>query len=308
MPLTPQEKLIGKHPDSNGFFSDWLNPTDIPATTTLRQRELNPDPSKRQEAIEKIADLLICHHLHKGKEKELAAKKRILSKYDYEAYFHTQSILPKTDTTQKGNCAEIILAEYLVCTSGLDLLVYKLHYNPNVDQSMKGDDVLLLKKHKIEQKIIVGESKFQKTPNKSVVEKITNVMGTKTVLPISLPFVEHRLREKGKKRLARKLANLQAKLPLGKTDVVNVGFVMSNHNTHKNVTSHGNTKNNKLAFVSLAIDNPEDFIRACYKKALHKLEDIKECPIHKFPVSYSGELANAKIKKIVESLKLIISF
>ena len=65
--------------------------------------------------------------------------------------------MPKLDTTQKGNCAEVILSEYLVSTSGLDLLIYMLHYNTNVNQSMKGDDVLLFNQDKIDEKIIEFE-------------------------------------------------------------------------------------------------------------------------------------------------------
>jgi hypothetical protein len=306
MPLTEQEKLIGKHPSGDSFFSDWLSSTDKPATATLRHRELNSDNAKRQDAIDKIADWLILHHINDSKIKELQAKKRILTKHGFKPYFEKQSLLPTFDKTQKGNGAEVILSEYLVCSTGLDVLVYKLHYNPNIEQSMKGDDVLLLKKDNIQEKVIVGESKFQKTPNRSVVEKITDVMGSSTQLPLSLGFIVDRLRDKGENKLAKQVADLQANLHNGNTEVVNVGFVMSNHNTHTHVASHGNSTNSKLAFLSLAIDDPEDFIQNCFAKAIEKLEGIKECPIHKFPLEYSKELVDAKIQGFVNSLKTII--
>jgi hypothetical protein len=114
------------------------------------------------------------------------------------------------------------------------------------------------------------------------------------------------LREQGKKQLAKKVAELQANLHKGNTEIVNVGFVMSNHNTHAHVSTHGNTSNPKLAFLSLAVRNPEDFIEECYAKAIEKLENIKQCPIHKFPVKYAGELVQARVKEFVESLKVII--
>lgn len=306
MSLNDQEKLIGKHPSSDGIFSSWLSHNDTAATPTLRHRELNPDTTKRQDAIDKIADWLVLHHVNDSKIKELQAKKRILTKYGFKPYFDNQSLLPTFDKTQKGNGAEVILAEYLVCSTGLDVLVYKLHYNPNIEQSMKGDDVLLLKRDNIKEKVIVGESKFQKTPNKSVVEKITDVMGSNTQFPLSLGFIVDRLRDKGKNKLAKQVADLQANLHSGDTEVINVGFVMSNHNTHTHVASHGNSANSNLAFLSLAIDNPEGFIQDCFAKAIEKLEGIKKCPIHKFPLEYSKELVDAKIQGLVNSLKTII--
>lgn len=303
---TEQDKLIGKHPDSDGFFSSWLIHTDDTPTATLRHRKLDADSSKRQDAIEKIVDMVLCHHISEGKIIQLEAKRRILKKYGYKDYLSSQLLLPNHDKTQKGNCAEVILAEYLVSSSGLEILVYKLHYNPNVDQSMKGDDVLLLQKDNIEEKILVGESKFQKTPNKAVVEKITDKMGV-TVLPISLSFIENALREKGQRSLAKKIARLQSILHLNKTEIVNVGFIMSNINTHGHISTHGKTNNPKLIFLSLAIDDPEEFIHEIYSKAMTKLEDIEACPISQFPLEFSAELVSARIKEVLESLKTLIT-
>ena len=133
MSLNDQEKLIGKHPNADGIFSSWLSHNDTAATPTLRHRELNPDASKRQDAIDKIADWLVLHHVNDSKIKELQAKKRILTKHGFKPYFDKQLLLPTFDKTQKGNGAEVILAEYLVCSTGLDVLVYKLHYNPNIE-------------------------------------------------------------------------------------------------------------------------------------------------------------------------------
>lgn len=302
-----QNDLIGAHPISTDIFSVWLSSIDKAPSATLKHRELTPDPQKRSEAVERITDWLLCHHISEDKLNQLKAKRRILKKYGFKEFVDMQSLLPKLDTTQKGNCAEVILAEYLVCTSGLELLIYKLHYNPNVDQSMKGDDVLLLNMDKIDEKIIVGESKFQKTPNQAVVKKITDVMGNNTILPISLSFVENRLREKGKKAHAKKVAELQSMLHQNKIDIINVGFVMSDHNTHSHVSTHGNTLNPNLVFISLAIDNPEDFIREIYAKANKKIEDIESCPLHKFPIEYAAELVKAGVKDVIDSFKSLMT-
>ena len=307
MSLNDQEKLIGKHPDADSLFSSWLAHVDTPSTPTLRHRELNPDATKRQDAIAKIADWLVLYHVNDSKVRELQAKKRILAKHGFKPYFDKQSLLPSFDKTQKGNGAEVILAEYLKCSSGLDVLVYKLHYNPNIEQSMKGDDVLLLKRENIKEKVIVGESKFSKNTQKGVVDKITNVMNNSAFLPISLGFVVDRLRDKGDKVLAKKVADLQANLHDRKTQIVSVGFIMGNAKTHKRIADHGNTNNPNLAFLSIEIDDPEKFIQDCFAKAIEKLESIEKCPLHKFPREYSKELVTAKVKELLSSLKTIIS-
>lgn len=53
-----------------------------------------------------------------------------------------RSVYPANPNTRKGNVAEVVLAEYLVANEGISVPIYRLRYNPNVDQSMKGDDAL----------------------------------------------------------------------------------------------------------------------------------------------------------------------
>ncbi|MFQ6963494.1 MAG: Hachiman antiphage defense system protein HamA [Oscillospiraceae bacterium] len=45
---------------------------------------------------------------------------------------------------------------------------YRLRYNTNPDQSMKGDDVLLFDLDSDPVRIVVGESKFRGTPDEAV--------------------------------------------------------------------------------------------------------------------------------------------
>ena len=68
---------------------------------------------------------------------------------------------PINSTTRKGNLAEVVLAE--VRGRGIrreSAEVYRLRYNPNVDQSMKGDDVLAFDLDAKPVRIIVGEARF----------------------------------------------------------------------------------------------------------------------------------------------------
>lgn len=307
MPLNEIEKLIGKHPLAPDFFAAWVTSLDNLKDPRLQHREMTADGSGtvRQQAIDKVADWILTYHLTEGKKVEIQAKKLILDKYGFKNYIQTQAILPKADKTQKGNGAEVILTEYLKSCSSLGCLIYKLHYNSNIEQSMKGDDVLLLNERNPGEKIIVGESKFQKTPNKDLVDKITKKMGTKVIEPISLGFIVDRLREKGQKKLAKEIADVQARLPLGNTEIINVGYMMSNLNLHGHVTTHGANSNSKLVMISHAIDDPETFIQDCFKKANEKIEGIDSCPIHRLPLEYVGEFASAKFKELIGELKAL---
>ena len=79
---------------------------------------------------------------------------------DFDKFVESQSLLPKVEVTQKGNVAEIILVEYLRETTSLSPIIHKLRYNTNVEQSMKGDDVLLLNPTNVFEKVIQSEMSY----------------------------------------------------------------------------------------------------------------------------------------------------
>ncbi|MBK8702927.1 MAG: DUF1837 domain-containing protein, partial [Saprospiraceae bacterium] len=193
--------------------------------------------------------------------------KRILSKYGFDDYFNSLSLLPLADKTRKGNLGEIVLSEYLSNTTQHELLVFRLRYNPNIEQSMKGDDVLMLNPNNMDEKIILGESKYRNPPGKDVVQEILDGMGSGTKSPISLTFIENVLRTQGKVSLAQAVAKMQAKINKGIIEIVNVGFLLSNHNGHNHINSHGKSSNPNLIFISANLNNPDDFISKCYEKA-----------------------------------------
>lgn len=143
-----QDKMIGKHP-SDGLFFDWVECQDTECTDIKRHRYLSEKGEKRQAAIETVARWLVTYHLSRGKRMAICKKQKILDKYDFEEYAKSLQVFPNTDKTKKGNLGEVILTEYLSQVSGINVLIFKLHYNPNVDQSMKGDDVLLVDEKKI---------------------------------------------------------------------------------------------------------------------------------------------------------------
>ena len=269
--MTQQESMIGEHPQE-GLFFEWTECRDTECTPLKRHRELIERGEKHRDAIEKVASWLVTYHLPNGKRELLIRKKKILEKYDFADYAKSLHVFPNTDKTKKGNIGEVILTEYLSKSSGISVLIYKLHYNPNVDQSMKGDDVLLTDT----KRIIVGESKFRSIANKKAVDDAAKTMDTSLALPLSLGFVADRLFDQGLVELAEKIQEMQ--LSLGKTslDIKNVAFLLSRPNVGECVEQNMSSLNNNFIFLSLGIENPVDFVEEAFRRASELLLEVSK--------------------------------
>ncbi|WDF78974.1 SAVED domain-containing protein [Mucilaginibacter sp. KACC 22773] len=278
---TPQDILIGKHPAKGNFFAEWLDFLDeaVPAADpNKKHRKLSEIAGKRGIAIKGIAQYLLDHHVD---PKKLArAKKRkeeILKKYklkSFEEYLDTQTYFPKAKNTRNGNTAEVILSNYLQVTSGLSLLAFKLTYNPNVDQAIKGDDCLLFDVKDLTRKVIVGEAKFRgRSPdNKAIKEMIKNLEGAKK-LPISLPFISQHFTAIGDEEMAAQIDDLLYELTTGKVNVVNVGLIISTKSANRGqdagqqLDHYLKTNNPQLVALSLGIDDPDEIVDKTFDEA-----------------------------------------
>lgn len=274
--ISEQSKLIGQHPKSS-FFYEWLELVDEPTTDNKKHRRLSEKDGTRDFAIEQISDWIVKHHIDEKRLKRLKKKREeILDKYGFEEYVKKQTLLPTVDKTKKGNGTEIILTEYLLETTRLNLLVYRLRYNTNVNQSMKGDDVLLLNKQKLTERVLIGEAKFRTTPGKKVIEDVTKEFAKEMRLPLSVTFLAQKMSDFGDEELAEELEDLNVALHDGKVPVISVGFLLSNHNTAANVNSHLNSKNQNFLFVSLGIENPDELILKSFDLADEKIKWAKD--------------------------------
>lgn len=271
--MTKQDEMIGKHP-TDGLFCNWIDCYDTECTDKKKHRYLQEKEENRQEAIETVAHWLVTHHLTKYDRSELREKQKILEKYDFQEFANSLSleIFPKFDKTKKGNLGEILLTEYLSQVSGIKVLIYKLHYNPNVDQSMKGDDVLLVDS----KKILLGESKFRATPTKKAVEEISESMSTILKLPITLSFIRNRLFEQHETELAQYISDIKYKMSKKEIDIKNIGFLLSTKLVKGHVERNMNSKNEDFLFISLGMDAPADFMELAFTRAKELLLEVSE--------------------------------
>lgn len=261
--FTVQDKMIGKHPTKDSIFATCLVCRDMTCDNGKVHRSLMEVDCKRDDYVNEIARLLIKHHLSERKKHQLEKKKDILEKYEFKKYADSLNIFPTADKTQKGNLGEVILSEYLSATSNIDILVYRLRYNPNVDQSMKGDDVLLVDNNRV----LVGESKFRSKANKEVVDDISNKFGKEIRLPTSLSFIADRLYDEHNYELAKKVSEVEACIPYGSIDIENIGFIISDSSAHRSVEKYMSSKNNNFMIITMNIDSPVDFLNSTFNLA-----------------------------------------
>ena len=268
--LTKQSKLVGKHP-SSGIFFDWLDCDDKECTSDKKHRALKNKGIDEQKLIDHLSDWIIEHHMSPNLKHRLDAKKKILSKHHFKEYAEQRIPFPVvSDKTRKGNLGEIILGEYLTASSGLEILVYKLRYNPNIEQSMKGDDMLLFNRDDIKSKIIMGEAKFRKTRSKQALMDIIGSLSDSN-LPISLTFVSERLFDSGLEDLSNEIDELISDIHKNKTSIVYTGFYHSDSRISETIEKNLKSNNENLIIISYGEDDPEKLINKSFIKAMEKV-------------------------------------
>lgn len=265
--MTKQERLIGKHPDNTHPFGKWLGVNDLPDSATKCHRELTESSAVNDDLIEWLARKIINHHYTQFRIDRLKERYGSLG---FVKYAEQHRKLPIADKVKKGNATEVLLTDYVQATQRKEFIkVFKLKYNPNVDQAIKGDDTLMVNlfeengNEKI--KIYLGESKFRQTPSKTVIDDITNSL-SKDTLPLSYTFLVEEI-AKTDEPLARKLDDYIVQDIKDRGDLIYAGLLLSNNNTSKTVENHLNSDNSNLVFISVGIDDPEGFIESVFEKA-----------------------------------------
>jgi hypothetical protein len=207
---------------------------------------------------------IVTHHVspeaveQDRKRREALARQRLLDP--------SRSRFPTNPKTQKGNWAEILLAEYIAVCANATLPVYRLRYNPNVDQSMKGDDVLAFDLDSDPVRVLVGEAKFRKTPSKAVVEELVSVLvkSHSGNIPASMQFIADRLFESGNNELGAKVAACNVLFAQGRLQLDYIGLLVSSKDAHRYMQKNAKSAIRRLAVMSLGLADPEGIVTASY--------------------------------------------
>lgn len=266
--MTKQINLIGNHPNIEHPIGAWLSVNDIAVTATKCHRELTERYDEgNEDLILWMANKLISHHYSNFRLEQLKKK---YTELGFEKYAEQNRKLPIADKVKKGNATEILLTEYIQSTLNRELIkVFKLKYNPNVDQAIKGDDTLMVDLFEQDNgndlKIYLGESKFRKIPSKKVVDDVSTSL-EKEKMPLSYSFLVEEI-AKNDIELALKLDDFIVQDIKEKGQLIYTGLLLSNEDTSRFVENNLNNDNPELIFISIGIKNPENFINLVFEKA-----------------------------------------
>lgn len=259
------DEILGSHPEPDAFgchtqAEDTITDSDVP------HRALSQNDGSRDDTVEQLREALIQHHTSAEMRVRDQRKREDLRQLGYPVSDAETNRFPHADKTRKGNLAEVFLAEYIVASEDADLPVYRLRYNPNVEQSMKGDDVLAFDFHSKPVRILVGEAKFRKTPSKAAIEGIVAglVRSHQAGLPASLQFMADRLFETDDIDLGRRVESCALLMARGRLDLQYVGLLLSNTDSKARVDRHTNGDLRNLVMISLGVDDPNGLVRDCF--------------------------------------------
>ncbi|MCO6490852.1 MAG: DUF1837 domain-containing protein [Phaeodactylibacter sp.] len=278
--MKKQEDLIGKHPEDPDFFSKWLSCEDKTPSKEKKHRCLKETELDdiRIEAIEWLSDQIVKHHVSENRLEAFKKKYEKLGKLGFKEYVEKKKLLPNADKVKKGNATEVLLTEYIKSSIRKPNLlhIYKFRYNPNVDQSIKGDDALLFDTDDEENIIVfLGEAKYRGRPDKDVVEDISKNL-SKDKVPLSINYVCEKLWDEGKDDLAQLIEDLDIEMIKKGDQLICVGMFLSAENTERIVERNLESDNENMVFVSIGLPNPAELIKEAFNKANEKLQTPKE--------------------------------
>lgn len=271
--MPTQIELIGNHPFTPNIFGKWLTSNDVAVTATKNHRSLTTLPTcDNDELIEWLGRTLFNHHHTDYRIEKLKENYAKLGFSEYAIYVEERRRLPLDHRVKKGNATEIILTEYIEsCLDKKLIKVFKLKYNPNVDQAIKGDDTLMVdvfndgKQDRV--RLYLGEAKFRAKPTKQIVNTLAESLA-KEKLPLSYTFL---IDELGRDAINKPIADLLDKTIIsqikGNDDLIYTGMLLSDTNTFSVVESHLNSDNPQMILISIGIDNPEELINKAFEKA-----------------------------------------
>ena len=255
--------ILKSHPVSPSIIGELFSCTDSLTETERSHRALEEQAGKRPEVVKFLRDALTRHHADPGKLARIRSINEALARQG----FPPRSVFPTNGNTRKGNFAEVVLAEYLIASEKISLPVYRLRYNPNVDQSMKGDDVLAFDLDSRPMRVLIGESKFRGTPRRAHVEEIVEglLRSHKAKIPASLQFVADVLYGEGNTGLARRVEDCQIAIARGQVELAYVGLLLGSMSASHNVEKYTPTGEPKrLVMISLGVDAPETLVDDCF--------------------------------------------
>lgn len=258
-------EVLGPHPPATHILGSQFGHTDGHSTANVPTRQLCDVAADTKAFVAAMRDWIKTHHSHPDDLARITAQREAFIR---QGITPPTSLFPTAEMTRKGNWCEILLAEYILASSGSKLPVYRLRYNPNIEQSMKGDDVLAFDLDAKPVRIIVGEAKFRSTSTPKAVRDIVQALERSQTkgLPASLQFVATRLFREGHQALGERIEECSSLFVHGKLRLDHVGLLVSDADAHNKVSAHATSTTRQLAVVSLTLAAPSSLVDECFDK------------------------------------------
>lgn len=262
----PDNRILGPHPALPNPFAEITLAQDGHTQSKVEHRALVERNGVRTTTVSTLREMLTRHHTSCEALERSRRHREAINRLGFQieqANFHR---FPTSDTTRKGNLAEVILAEYVVGTENITLPVYRLRYNPNVNQSMKGDDVLAFDFSTTPVRVVIGEAKYRATSSVAAVKEIVEGLARSHAggIPVSLQFVADRLFEDEQPELGERVLECGKLFALDKLRLDYVGMLVSDTDCSTRVNTSTPTPQQRLAMISLALEDLEILVGLCY--------------------------------------------
>lgn len=274
--MSRQDEILGLHPINHHVIGEWLDYEDKEPTETSCIRVLSEKKPFDDAVIEPFSKNLIDYHYTSVTINSLKKRFEKLGFKEFSTYYAQSRKLPRNVNTRKGNAVEVLMTEYSLAAIDKTDLTYshRFRYNPNVDQSMKGDDMLIVDfSDEANPTIYIGEAKFRKTVDKAVLDDVKKSLA-KDKMPLSLTFlrncfegVDNDKYEKLDDMLIQELSDY---------DIRYIGFIVGDKKAGKSVEEKWVCDNPKHIMLVLSLEEPEEFVKQAFDKAKILLTETPE--------------------------------
>ena len=266
IPKVTCSDILGGHPTDCHPFGVLLTASDGSTESGVPHRQLSECAGQRKAMVECVREMLVSHHVSPEAAERDRHRRAAMQRLGFEDDQSRMKRFPSNPSTQKGNLAEVVLAEYIAAANEVSLPVYRLRYNPNVEQAMKGDDVLAFDLDSDPVRIIVGESKFRTISSKAAVTDIIEglVRSYKGGIPASLQFVADRLFETSNEDLGERILECATLFAFEKLRLEYVGLLMSDLRSANRLNQYTDNSLHRLAVISFGLDSPGSIVDSCF--------------------------------------------
>ncbi|MFO0826149.1 MAG: Hachiman antiphage defense system protein HamA [Gemmataceae bacterium] len=210
----------------------------------------------RETVKDHLAGLSIIHKIS-GYKKSLA---------------YIRNKMPRPVRVRSGDCGEILATEYIEQCTEYKVPIKRLRWKDDRDTTMRGDDVIALRKAKTRWHILKAESKSRQLLASGVVQEAIDGLNRNAGRPnpSSLVFISARLRELGRDKEAKVFEELQAQTPrLG--EIEHLVFTLSGNSPDNYLKNHTTpaASQAKRQLVGCVITDHQGFINGIFD-AIHR--------------------------------------